>query len=220
MGNSSKIHIYFVPGLAASSNIFEFIRLPRDKFEFHFLEWIIPETRNESLESYVNRLAEKIYHKNPVLIGVSFGGIIVQELSKIIQVKKIILISSVKSTSEFPKGLKFLRVSRLYKLFPTKRISKVDDFSKFRLHGFLDKKTYLYNKYMKVRNKEYLDWAIFNLVHWNSDTNINNIIHIHGSEDQIFPIKYIENCIEIKGGNHVMIITKAKKINRILEEII
>ncbi len=216
----NKTHIYFVPGLAAGSNIFEFIKLPPSKYELHFLEWIIPQTKNESMESYVKRMAENINHDNPVLVGVSFGGIIVQELGKIVDFKKIVLISSVKNTNEFPRSLKFLKISKLYKLFPTSRIAKVNDFSKFSLHGFLDKKTYLYNKYMTVRNKDYLDWAIHNMVNWKSNTQIEDIIHIHGNNDEIFPIKYIEDCIKIDGGNHVMIITKAKIINRILEEII
>jgi esterase/lipase len=194
--------------------------LPDEKYEFHYLDWIIPETKHESLENYVKRLGKNILHQNPVLIGVSFGGIIVQELSKIVQAKKIIIISSVKNKNEFPKRLKFLQVSKLYKLFPTKRISEINDFSKYNFTEYLEKKSNLYNKYMGVRNEKYLDWAIYNVLHWKSEDYFENVIHIHGSKDEIFPIKYIKNCIEIKDGNHAMIITKAKKINRILQEII
>jgi len=215
-----KTHIYFVPGLAANSNIFEFIKLPDDKYEFHYLDWIIPETKQETLENYVKRLGEKILHKNPILIGVSFGGIIVQELSKIIPAKNVIIISSIKNKNEFPKRLRYLRGSKLYKLFPTKKISEINDFSKYNFNEYLKKKSNLYNKYMGVRNEKYLDWAIYNVLHWNSTNYLKNVIHIHGSKDEIFPIKHIKNCIEIKDGNHAMIITKAKKINRILQEII
>ena len=37
----SKIPVYFMPGLAASSIIFENIKLPEDTFEMHFLEWFV-----------------------------------------------------------------------------------------------------------------------------------------------------------------------------------
>jgi esterase/lipase len=67
----------------------------------HLLDWIDPQ-QNESLQSYASRLCEKITHNNPVLIGVSFGGIIVQEMSRIISCKKVVIISSVKSYKEFP----------------------------------------------------------------------------------------------------------------------
>ena len=82
----SKIQVYFVPGLAASIEIFENIKLPESIFEVHFLEWILP-IHNETIESYAERMCQKISHENIILIGVSFGGIMVQEMSKIVKTK-------------------------------------------------------------------------------------------------------------------------------------
>lgn len=217
---ANKKHIYFMPGLGAGSKIFENINLPKSDYEFHFLDWLIPQSIDESLENYTKRLCQKIEYENPILIGVSFGGIIVQEMNELIQPQKTIIISSVKNNSEFPKRMKFLKLTRAYKLIPARRISNMENFSKFGFGKSLKKKTELYNKYLEIKDEKYLNWAIFNLLHWNSNNSVNNIFHIHGSEDEIFPIKYIENCIEIKGGSHAMIITKAKRINRILKEII
>ena len=117
----TKTHIYFMPGLAASSNIFEYIRLPNNKYELHFLEWLIPESDDESIEQYSKRLCEKVEHTNPVLVGVSFGGIIVQEMSEFIQPDKIILISSIKNENEMPGRFLFLKKSKIYRLFPSKK---------------------------------------------------------------------------------------------------
>ena len=59
------------------------------------------------------RMCEDIQHKNPVLIGVSFGGVLAQEMSRFIDLKKVIIISSVKNTNElrlavkgYPKNMK------------------------------------------------------------------------------------------------------------------
>ncbi len=216
----NKTHVYFMPGLAASSKIFEHIRLPKDKYELHFLEWLVPESINETIESYCKRLAEHITHKNPVLIGVSFGGMIVQELGKIIPTKKIVVISSIKSNSEMPRHFYFLQKTRFYKLFPSGRISKLNRFPTFGLNRSLKRKIELYNKYLAVRNKTYLDWAIYNVLHWKIEKSLTNVIHIHGSKDEIFPVKYIKNSILIEGGTHAMIITKAKKISYKLEELV
>ncbi len=117
-----------MPGLAAGSKIFEHIRLDKDKFEFKFLEWIIPDSPDESLEHYAKRMCEKIIHPNHVLVGVSFGGIIVQEMSKFIHPDKIIIISSIKNKNEIPKRLKFFQKSKLYRLFPSKKIAEINDF--------------------------------------------------------------------------------------------
>ncbi len=83
-----KIPVYFVPGLAAKSTIFEFIILPDDEFESIFLEWEIPQV-DETLSEYAKRLCGKILHENPVLIGVSFGGLVVQEMVKFISVRRL-----------------------------------------------------------------------------------------------------------------------------------
>jgi len=91
-----KKHIYLVPGLAASSKIFEYLNFPKEKFELHFLEWLLPLTETEPIEEYAKRMAEFVTEENSILIGVSFGGIMVQEMSKHLKVQKIILISSVK----------------------------------------------------------------------------------------------------------------------------
>jgi esterase/lipase len=90
-----------MPGLAASSTIFEYITLPEDQFEMVLLDWFLPENK-ETLQQYALRMTKQIKHENPVLIGVSFGGILVQEMSTLIPTKKTIIISSVKSNKEFP----------------------------------------------------------------------------------------------------------------------
>ena len=76
----SKVHIYFMPGLAASSSIFEKIKLPEDVFEIHLLDWIIPE-KTESLKQYAERMSKFVKHDKAVLIGVSFGGILAFEMA-------------------------------------------------------------------------------------------------------------------------------------------
>jgi pimeloyl-ACP methyl ester carboxylesterase len=98
----SKIPVYFMPGLAASSTIFERINLDESVFEMCLLEWEIPQLK-ESLSDYALRITKNIKHENPVLIGVSFGGILVQEMAKHIDVRKVIIISSVRSNLESGK---------------------------------------------------------------------------------------------------------------------
>jgi esterase/lipase len=54
----------------------------------------------------------------PVLVGVSFGGILVQEIAAVFKQKKVIIISSVKSNTEFPRRLKLAKTTKAYKLIP------------------------------------------------------------------------------------------------------
>ena len=106
--NKAKTHIYFIPGLAAGKEIFSAISLPEDNYVIHVVEWMIPK-KNETLIDYAHRMSLKVLEPNSVLIGVSFGGILVQEMSQFIPTDKIVIISSIKRKNEFPNRLKILQ---------------------------------------------------------------------------------------------------------------
>jgi pimeloyl-ACP methyl ester carboxylesterase len=215
----SKIPVYFMPGLAASATIFERIVLPEDVFEIHLLEWEIP-LANESLAEYAQRITKKIRHENSVLIGVSFGGILVQEMAKYIDARKVIVISSVKSNSEFPRRLKVAKVTKAYKLIPMNLILNLENLAKFSLGKKMNHRLKLYEKFLSVRDIGYLEWAVEKVVLWDRTLADNRVIHIHGDMDDVFPMKYITNCIVVKGGTHIMILNKYKWLNANLPAII
>jgi len=211
-----KTQIYFMPGLGANPKIFEHISLPKDTFEMHLLEWKTPVSEDQSIQDYAQRMAYEIKHQNPVLLGVSFGGVLVQEIAKIIDVEKIILVSSIKSHHEFPNRLKFLQKTKGYKFFPTKIIENFDKYKKYFLGDFLKKRADLYTNYLSVNDAKYLKWALHSLLHWQQENAPKNIVHIHGDNDHIFPSKHIKNFIKINNGTHVMILLKAKEISEII----
>lgn len=212
-----KTHIYFVPGLAANTKIFEYISLPETNFELHFLEWIIPLSLNESIESYAQRMCNRIKHKNPILIGVSFGGVMVQEMSKLINFKKVIIISSIKSRKELPYRLKLAQKTKAYKLFPTKIVQNIEEYEQYFFSDYLKKRVKLYKLYLSVRDANYLQWAIYNVLNWQQKEPLEYVTHIHGNKDEIFPIKHIKNAIIVDKGTHIMILNKAKFISKAIE---
>jgi alpha/beta superfamily hydrolase len=216
----NKISVYFMPGLAAGPSIFENIKLPEEQFEMYFLEWFLP-IENESIESYALRMTQKITHDNPVLIGVSFGGVLVQEMAKIIKTDKVIIISSVKTNKEFPSRFKIARNTKAYKLIPTQLLADIEKLVKYAFgDNIVAKRIKLYEKYLSVRDKHYLDWAIETILFWNQKEINEAVIHIHGDADEVFPIKHIRKCIVVKGGTHIMILNKFKWMNENLPKLI
>ena len=212
-------HLYCVPGLGASPKIFEHISLPED-VEMHIIEWKIPLSLDESMHNYARRMCSEIQHEKPMLLGVSFGGMMVQEMSKFIELEELIIVSSLKSHHELPNRLKVIRDTKAYKLFPAKMAENLEDYLKYFIGDFLKKRAELYKMYLSVRDSQYLKWSIYNVLHWKQDTPPENIIHIHGTEDHVFPHKHIENFIPVENGAHEMILTKARAISKILSEII
>lgn len=215
----SKVPVYFMPGLAASTTIFERIALPEDVFEIHLLEWEIP-LDGESLPDYAKRITQSIKHQNPVLIGVSFGGILVQEMAKHIVARRVIIISSVKSNVEFPRRMKIAKTTKAYKLIPMRLILNVESLAKFSFGEKINKRLKLYEKFLSVRDIRYLDWAVEQVILWDRTKIDESVIHIHGDQDEVFPIKYITNCKVVKGGTHIMILNKYKWLNENLPKII
>lgn len=215
----SVIPVYFMPGLAASSTIFERIALPTDTFEIILLEWILPESK-ESLQHYAKRMAEKVTHKDAVLIGVSFGGVLVQEMAQFLTLRKLIIISSVKSNVELPRRMKIAKTTKAYKLIPTSLLQDADKLIKYAFGTALKKRLTLYEKFLHMRNKIYLDWAIEQMFCWQRTKIDPNVIHIHGDADEVFPSKNIKQFINVKGGTHLMIWNRYRWFNSNLPLII
>lgn len=214
-----RIHVYLMPGMATDKAIFENIELPSESFEMHYLEWQIPE-KDESLQHYSKRMLQFVKHKEPVLIGVSFGGVIVQEMAKFLDLKRLIIISSVKCTDELPPRMKFASKTGLFKLIPTKLADYVDYFEKIAVGDFLKTRAKLYKQFISIRDTQYLNWAIKNMVNWKCDKPDEKVIHIHGDKDEVFPIKNIKDAIIVKGGTHIMIINRFRWFNENLPELI
>jgi len=214
----SKLHVYFMPGLAASSLIFERIVLPASDFEMHYLEWKLPEP-HESIQTYAARIAADIKETAPILVGVSFGGVLVQEISQLIAARQVIIISSVKTRHEFPLRMRMAKKTKAHKLIPTSLIAHIDYLAKYTLGDKLTQRLKLYEKFLSMRDVDYLNWAIDTIINWDRDTPDPNVIHIHGDQDGVFPIKYIKDCIVVKGGTHIMILNKYKWLNQELPKL-
>ena len=210
--------VYMMPGMAANPLIFERIILPNN-FKINYLEWLMP-SENEKLDNYVSRLSKLIVGKNIVLIGVSFGGIIVQEIAKIISVHKVIIISSVKTSKELPILMQLGKNIGAHKFFPVNWLQSFESLAQFALGPSINKKIELYRKYLSVRDKKYLRWSIDKITGWNNDNFPDNLIHIHGTHDLVFPSIYIKDAIFIKKGTHAMILVNAKWFNENLPNLI
>ncbi len=210
-----KIHVYFVPGLAASPKIFEYI----DLFELHYLDWFVPAPET-TLAGYARLMAEKVVHKAPVLVGVSFGGMLVQEMAHFLQPRKVIVISSIKCRQEMPRRLLLARYTSLHKLLPTGIINNLEVLSRFAFGDVVRKRLKLYERYLGIREKEYLDWALDAIVRWDRESPVPGLVHIHGDQDAVFPMSHLGPCLCVEGGTHTMIIHRYKWFNERLPAII
>ncbi|MDB5126533.1 alpha/beta hydrolase [Mucilaginibacter sp.] len=212
--------VYLIPGLGADSRLFKNIQLPAG-YEVVLVDWLIP-TETDTLTSYSQNLVSQFsMADNSIVIGVSLGGMISVEIAKQVKLDKVILISSIKTSSEAPWYFKFFRSLPVYKAIPGKLMTYL---------GFLVKPMFgkmnpddlaLFKSMLQNSSPIFLKWAMRSALYWKNDVEFSNLYHIVGNKDLVFPYQNIKNpTAVIKGGTHIMIFDKAAEINVLLADIL
>lgn len=210
--------LYLIPGVATDHRIFAALHLPH--YEVVYLDWMQP-LRNESLAAYAQRMLAHLQgDEAPILIGYSFGGIVAQEMAKLLPHATVILISSIKSYTERPLGMMLTSYLGLHRFFPAE-IGKEFRFAYTWMNDPQDAVERAFIRLMKDElNHHHTDWAIDKAVNWRHNGHIPRLYHIHGDNDRIFPIRYIRNCIPVRGGTHLMLLNKGPEIGRHIHRIV
>jgi pimeloyl-ACP methyl ester carboxylesterase len=210
-------HIYCISGFGADERVFS--KLNFGDHPIHFISWLTP-LKKESIEQYAKRMGEKIQHDNPILLGLSFGGIMCIEIAKIIKTHKIILISSIKSFREMPLWMRVAGKAKLNKFFPLKSFRIIEPIENYNLGIENSDELKLVREYRRNIGQQYTNWAIHQILHWKNEWQPGDLIHIHGDKDHIFPIKNIKADYIIPGGGHFMVMNRTEKVNGIIKELL
>ena len=210
----SKPHLFLISGLGADHRAFA--RLNLEEYELTHLHWIMPEDTDD-LSSYARKMARPVLSaNNPVVIGVSFGGMIATEMTTFIPHMRAILISSIKSPEERSKLLRFgdrMNMKRDLPVGLLKKMSFLWGWMKFRLPK--KDRVEMLSMFRQTDNR-FLGWAVKTIPKWKGKGDNTRIHHIHGDRDRMFPIKRIKNAVVIEGGTHLMIMTRAQDVNELL----
>jgi pimeloyl-ACP methyl ester carboxylesterase len=211
----SNKNIYLISGLGADETIFQ--RLNFGALNPVFIKWIKPN-KNELIEQYALRLTRQIDELNPIILGVSFGGMLAIEIAKQIDCQQVIIISSSKTVSEIPLYFRLVGQLNIHKLIPIKLL-KYPNLLVYWFFGMHTKaeKELLENILLNTEGV-CLKWAINAIVNWKNKELISNLIHIHGDLDRILPNKNKIDSI-IPNGGHLMVFNQADLINNLIKNI-
>lgn len=183
----------------------------------------LPACKGESITDYAKRFVPRIDTTAPfVLVGSSLGGIISVELSRLIQPEKVILLASVKNRHEMPHFIRSMKYLKLHKPIKGDLYKKAHRLLVRRLsnRGEAEMAAVVTQMLMETPS-EFFEWAIDAVIHWQPPVQYpQNIIHIHGTNDTLFPYRRISNAIPVKNGSHILNLTMSHEVNRILKELI
>lgn len=212
------MNVYFISGMGLDERLFFRIKIKNATVQY--IKWLEP-IDEEDFGVYIDRLLPQITHQQDImLVGVSMGGIAAIEIAKRIEVKQVVIISSVKTHLEKPAFFKVIKHVPLYKL-STPKMRKAfrniwGQFFGLKSNGSMA----FFTDMFESMSEHYKDWAVRQIANWKNTSYPKNLIHIHGDKDLIFPIRLIKNAEVISKGNHGMIATRASSISKRLNEII
>lgn len=208
---------YIFSGLGVDSRVFQNIDF--GALDIEHISWTPPQ-KGEDIKSYAKRISKNIKQENPIIIGLSFGGMLAVEISKFLPVKKLILISSAKTKNELPKSFKILGKLRINKLIPKSHPLPPALITNW-FFGVEDKsEKELLKTILKETDPEFSIWAVNEIANWKNEHIPESYVHIHGDMDRVIPIKNVKTDFIIKNGGHFMIINKSKEISVIIKDII
>lgn len=203
--------IFCISGLGSDKKVFARIQVPG--YELVHIDWLMPE-KNEPLAAYAQRMSACITDENPVLMGLSFGGMLSIEIAKILPVQKLLLVSSVKSHKEMPLWMRSAGKLKLNHLLPLHAASHIlEPVQNYNMGVTNAEEREMVRQYRKNISQQYLEWSVNQVLNWKNDWQPPNIFHIHGDTDRIFPIRHVKATSIIKGGGHFMIFNKATEVN-------
>lgn len=210
--------IYVLSGLGVDHRVFADIDFGSS--EVIHIPWLQPQPK-ETIAAYAARLTVFIADHSPILIGLSFGGIIAQEIARIIPCKQIILIASAKNKWELPPAYRIIGISRLHHLVP----GCLFTYSGRLTEWFFGVKTEDQKKLLTIILKEtdpvFRTWAINVLLTWSGkDKAPGNTVSIHGSKDRLIPIRNVAADFTLPGAGHFLTVTHAKEVSEHLQVIL
>ena len=215
--NTQK-YIYCVSGLGADARVFQ--KLEFQGYQPVHICWEEPE-KQESIADYVKRLTEQITSEQPILIGLSFGGIVAIEIAKQIATEKVILISSTKNQKEVPTYFQIFRWLPIHRLFPAKFLLWLGQlFATWFFSLETQDECQLLKAILSDTNANFMKWAIDQVINWKNELIPSNLFHIHGESDRIFPFSFVHEDFSVAKGGHFMIMNRAEYISNLIQNIV
>jgi pimeloyl-ACP methyl ester carboxylesterase len=210
-------NIYCISGLGADHAVFQRIRCKG--YTLVPVAWIAPLHR-ESLSAYASRLMEKIKDECPIIMGVSFGGMLATEMAKTNDKAFVILISSTPRFDNYGRVQKWILNSKLYSWVPNALFKIYTPIigNWFGVKTKEDKQ--LLKQIIRRTDISFVKWALQAIGQWNNTYIPNNIRCIQGTQDKIIPFDSTIKVIPIASAGHLMIWTHAQQVSKILSNLL
>lgn len=212
------MNVYFISGIGADYRLFTHLRLP-EGYKARYVHWI-PPLGHEPLADYAFRLTGQIDTTKPfVLVGLSLGGIMAVEIAKRTPPVCTILISSVPLSAQLPPLYKIAGSLKLNRLVPAS-IGKIAAIIKHSLTLPGAENRRLMRQVIRDGDNGFIRWALTAVLEWRNGTIPSPFFHLHGTRDEVFPIRRTHPTHVVAKGDHNFVLSVPETVNQFLHEIL
>ena len=214
----SRPRIIFFPGLATDQRLLEPQRaMPVD---IEVPRWLTPRSEQESLPDYAKRLAATLDTSSPFYLGgISFGGMLAQEVARHVKAKRVFLLSSCTSRDGIPHLYRLAGDLLLPYLIapilnPLKALpSRVRNFGPSHLLAC----NRVVQQMVRDCTPTLFRWSVAALLKWEGHRDpIGPVTHIKGDRDNVLPHYLCRPTHLVRGAGHLMNMTHAREVNAII----
>ena len=154
----NNLKIFCISGLGANELAYSKIGI------LGFPKVIVPWLKSlpgETLKQYSLRIIEKHnISQNDILVGLSFGGLICQEIAVKIKTKNLILISSFRDKEDLKPIFKYGLKSQIYRLMPNKRVRVIDEIVANYLNSGTSQSKPILKQMLNSTDFDLMNWSL------------------------------------------------------------
>jgi pimeloyl-ACP methyl ester carboxylesterase len=204
---------YLIPGLGADERIFRRLRL---KGTVHVLAWLAPQSPTEPLPHYAARLAATVPVDVPCwLVGVSFGGLLAQEIAQLRPLARVVLISSLGSPHNLPPLLRLAGATGLHRLLPFGLLKWLPRLAQWFFGARGGTEYRLLRQILADTDASFARWATAQLLAWRGP-GAPGAVRIHGTRDRLLPAGAARIDYPVPGAGHFLIVSHAARVSEVL----
>lgn len=211
--------IIFISGLGADEKAFS--KLGDLGHEKVFAKWLLPEA-NEPMKDYAQRMITT-YNIQPldVLVGLSFGGLVAQQIASLNGNAKVILVSSFLSKKNLPSFLRFGLDTGLYHFMPKKQFDFINQQIAYRLNSGEKSSHQMLIEMLEKSDMDLVKWSVHQIATWKPILNPKFERHsLQGTNDMVVMPWETHNKHVVQDGTHFMVHDQADEVTNLLASII
>ena len=208
--------LVLLPGLGADARLFD---AQRERFANIEVPPWLPNRDGETLADYAARMARTVDSSQPFYLGgVSFGGMVAQEMARHLPAAGVFMIATCRSGRCIAPHLRYF--AQFSRILPRRTfevgqclsslfVKKFGDLSEDQRHDF--------ESMLDGVCPDFVRWGIIAITAWPGDVPLSMPVHhIHGADDQLIPVKNVQPDEIVPGGGHLINVTHADAVNRFI----